>query len=81
MGQSTDGYSVPKEEARKGDLIVFTGTNPRVRTPGHVGIVLSDAGEEPISFVHASSNGGVKVSEVETTGYNDRFLQVRRVLE
>jgi cell wall-associated NlpC family hydrolase len=79
-GQATDGQFVPRNEARKGDLIIFTGTNPAIRTPGHVGIILSDPGET-ISFVHSSSVGGVKISEVETTRYEDRFLQVRRVLD
>lgn len=77
--QAHDGQPISRSEARKGDLIIFTGTNPAIRTPGHVGIILSDPGE-PISFVHSSSVGGVKISEVETTGYERRFLEVRRVL-
>lgn len=78
-GQSTDGHPISREKARKGDLIVFTGTNPAIRKPGHVGIIISDPGE-PISFVHSSSVGGVKISEVESTGYERRFMEVRRVL-
>lgn len=79
-GQSTDGHPISREKARKGDLIVFTGTNSAIRKPGHVGIIISGPGE-PISFVHSSSVGGVKISEVENTGYERRFLEVRRVLE
>ena len=77
--QSEDGVPVDREEARPGDLVVFTGTNPNVREPGHVGIVISEPGDV-ISFVHSSSNGGVKVSQVEGTGYERRFLGVRRVI-
>ncbi|CAN5883925.1 hypothetical protein BH24BAC1_BH24BAC1_33210 [soil metagenome] len=77
--QAQDGQPISRSQARKGDLIIFTGTNPALRTPGHVGIILSDPGE-PISFVHSSSVGGVKISEVESTGYENRFLEVRRVL-
>jgi cell wall-associated NlpC family hydrolase len=73
------GHAVKKQMARKGDILIFTGTNPEERSPGHVGIVISKAGE-PITFVHASSNGGVKVSKVEGTRYELRFLEVRRVL-
>lgn len=77
--QVDDGRPISRDKARKGDLIVFTGTNPSIRKPGHVGIIISDPGE-PISFVHSSSVGGVKISEVESTGYERRFLEVRRVL-
>jgi cell wall-associated NlpC family hydrolase len=77
-----EGSEVPLSEARKGDLIVFTGTQEGDTTPGHVGVVITEPGQ-PVEFVHASSstrNGGVKVSKVDSTGYERRFLQVRRVL-
>ena len=77
-----EGTEVPLTEARKGDLIVFTGTKVGDPTPGHVGVVITEAGQ-PVEFVHASSStreGGVKVSKVDNTGYEKRFLQVRRVL-
>lgn len=74
------GKKVALKEVRKGDLLVFTGTNLSVRTPGHVGIVITEAGQTPVKFVHSSSNGGVKISQVEGTRYADRLLQVRRLL-
>ncbi|WP_207431066.1 C40 family peptidase [Sabulibacter ruber] len=77
--QAKLGESVSMQEARKGDLIIFTGTNPEDRTPGHVGIVITNA-PKPIQFVHSSSEGGVKVSKVEGTLYQKRFLDIRRVL-
>ena len=77
--QSQDGVAVDREDARPGDLVIFTGTNLSVREPGHVGIVISEPGDT-ISFVHSSSNGGVKISRVEGTRYDDRFLGIRRVL-
>jgi cell wall-associated NlpC family hydrolase len=77
--QAEDGVPVDKAEAQPGDLVIFTGTDQSVREPGHVGIVISEPGDT-ISFVHSSSNGGVKISQVEGTGYDDRFLEIRRVL-
>ncbi len=77
--QSEDGVEIDRAEAQPGDLLIFTGTNPDKREPGHVGIVISEPGDT-ISFVHSSSNGGVKVSQVEGTGYERRLLGVRRVL-
>lgn len=76
---SETGKFIARTEAQKGDIIIFTGTNVADRTPGHVGIVISQAGQ-PLTFVHSSSNGGVKISEVETTNYEKRFLEIRRVL-
>lgn len=77
--QAEEGISVERADAQAGDLVIFTGTNPELREPGHVGIVISSPGDT-IEFVHSSSNGGVKVSQVEGTGYEVRFLQIRRIL-
>ncbi|WP_299757363.1 C40 family peptidase [uncultured Pontibacter sp.] len=77
--QSEEGKQVLRHEAQPGDLVIFTGTNPQVREPGHVGIVISQP-NDTIEFVHSSSNGGVKISQVEGSGYEVRFLEIRRVL-
>lgn len=74
-----EGTTVALENTRKGDLLIFTGTNKADRTPGHVGVVITEPGQT-IAFVHASSVGGVKISKVKGTGYEKRFLQAKRVL-
>ena len=77
------GRPVARTEAQPGDIVVFTGTAATSTTPGHAGIVISARGEVPLRFVHASSarrESGVKVSQVEGTDYERRFMQVRRVL-
>ena len=77
------GRPVPRADARPGDIVVFTGTAGTSTTPGHAGIVVSKSGEVPLRFVHSSSarrESGVKVSQVEGTDYERRFMQVRRVL-
>jgi cell wall-associated NlpC family hydrolase len=77
------GRPVPRAQARPGDIVVFTGTAPGSTTPGHAGIVISALGETPLRFVHSSSakrESGVKISQVEGSGYEARFMQVRRVL-
>ena len=76
--QAEIGDAVHDNEIKKGDLLIFTGTNLADRTPGHVGIVTSESG--PIQFIHSSSNGGVKISEVHGTRYAARLLEVRRIL-
>ena len=77
------GRPVPRAQARPGDIVVFTGTAAGSTTPGHAGIVVSAPGETPLRFVHSSSarrESGVKISQVEYSGYERRFMQVRRVL-
>lgn len=76
--QAKEGEHIARDEAKIGDLVIFTGTNPKKRTPGHVGIIIS-TDDDNIEFVHSSSVGGVKVSKVEGTGYSRRFLQIRRL--
>ena len=58
------GQTINKDSARRGDIIVFTGTNAKNRRAGHVGIVISGPGED-LKFIHCSSNkkrGGVIIS-------------------
>ncbi|WP_139922189.1 C40 family peptidase [Hymenobacter sp. DG01] len=77
------GRAVERTQARPGDIVVFTGTAATSTTPGHAGIVISRPGEQPLRFVHSSSarrESGVKISQVEGTDYERRFMQVRRVL-
>ncbi|MGI4820982.1 MAG: C40 family peptidase [Janthinobacterium lividum] len=77
------GRPVPRTQAQPGDIVVFTGTAATSTTPGHAGIVISALGETPLRFVHASSakrESGVKISQVEGTDYERRFMQIRRVL-
>ena len=77
------GRPVARAEAQSGDIVVFTGTDKASTTPGHAGIVISRRGELPLRFVHASSSRRepfVKVSQVENSDYERRFMQVRRVL-
>ncbi|MBO0359029.1 C40 family peptidase [Hymenobacter sp. BT186] len=76
------GRLVPREQARRGDIVVFTGTAATSTTPGHAGIVISEPGQ-PLRFIHSSSarrESGVKISQVEGTDYERRFMAVRRVL-
>jgi cell wall-associated NlpC family hydrolase len=67
-------------EAKQGDLILFTGTNPAIRTVGHIGIVISNA--DSLRFIHSSSG---KEYAVTITPLNDyyqgRFMKVVRVFD
>lgn len=76
--QSRQGLEVALENVKKGDLLFFTGTNPEHKRVGHVGLVISEPGQE-VAFVHSSSNGGIKVSDLKGY-YESRILFARRLL-
>ncbi len=84
--QINAGIEIPYEQAQKGDLIVFTGSDFKKREPGHVGIVVSKSPEE-LTFIHSSSskkNNGIVYSTIpvdKETTYKKRFLQIRRVFK
>lgn len=74
--------TIAPESAQIGDVIVFTGTNAKIRHAGHVGIVISNPGEE-LTFIHSSSNtkrGGVIISTYKSSPYYKvRFLKIVRL--
>lgn len=78
---ATSGESRKLEDAKIGDIILFTGTNSKVRTPGHVGIIYSISGDE-VKFIHSSSGSakGVTISSLEEGFYKKRFLKVVSIL-
>lgn len=76
----TVGHFVPLNEVKKGDILIFTGINSRRRTPGHVGIVVTDNGGA-VQFIHSSTYDGVKISQVDSTRYETRYLSARRVIK
>ncbi|TCD11130.1 NlpC/P60 family protein [Pedobacter frigidisoli] len=77
---SGTGKETTLENAKVGDVLIFTGTNSRVRTIGHVGIIYS-IDENGIKFIHASSGKAHSVTITELNGhYKDRFLKAVSIL-
>lgn len=75
------GVPIEMEEAQRGDIILFRGTNPNDTSVGHVGIVVSNKGE-PLKFVHCSSSKqhwGVVETEYGASYYTKRYVGMRRV--
>lgn len=78
----TLGTRVTLETCRKGDIMLFTGTDSRDRRVGHVGIVITNAGDS-VQFIHSSSSDnhfGVVITNYYKSGYPKRFLGVTSVL-
>ncbi|WP_288883784.1 C40 family peptidase [Pedobacter panaciterrae] len=78
---ATSGEAKKLEDAKIGDVILFTGTNSRSRTPGHVGIIYSIDGDE-IKFIHSSSGKkrGVTITSLDDGFYKKRFIKVISIL-
>ncbi|MBD1420137.1 C40 family peptidase [Sphingobacterium chuzhouense] len=79
IGQA--GQNISLADAKAGDIILFTGTNPAKRIIGHVGIVLSNNNGKELRFIHASSGKAYAVTETMLEGsYKKRFMKVIRVI-
>jgi cell wall-associated NlpC family hydrolase len=82
MDYEKAGKLIHPDSCKIGDVIVFTGTNAKNRRPGHVGIILSNPGEE-IKFIHSSSSkkgSGVKISTFKDSPYYKvRFIKIVRI--
>jgi lipoprotein Spr len=74
------GIPVNLENAKVGDVLIFTGTNPRIRKIGHVGIICSIDGDQ-IQFIHATSGKahGVTVTDMNDY-YKSRFMKAVSIL-
>lgn len=73
------GTAVPIEKSKRGDLILFTGTDTTGWIVGHMGIITqNDNGD--VKFIHSSSGKsiGVIISELSKY-YATRFVKVIRV--
>lgn len=77
------GTTIHPDSFKVGDIIVFRGTNANNRNPGHVGIIISNYGNE-LTFIHSSSNkkhSGIKVSSFnDSPYYRKRFIKIVRLM-
>lgn len=82
MGYEKHGKIIPLDSVRSGDILVFTGTNSKVRKPGHVGMVVA-SDDKQIRFIHSSSGAGhrgvIISSLTNTEGYRVRLLKAVRI--
>ena len=81
-GYENAGEEVTFENSKAGDIMLFTGTDTRIRKVGHAGIVLKNE-EGMIDFIHSSSSKkhfGVTVTRYNSSGYEKRFLRIINVL-
>lgn len=73
------GKEVPIKDSRRGDIILFTGSDPNSGIVGHMGIITSNQNNE-IEFIHASSSRGVMISGMNSY-FVPRFVKVNRIFK
>ena len=78
-GQSLNGIQISKKQIDKGDLLFFRSRNRRSKRIGHVGIVISNKGDD-IQFIHSSTSSGVRIDRLSAVYYQKRFMKAMRVL-
>lgn len=72
------GKEIPKEKAKRGDIILFTGTNPAERFVGHMGIIVSNT--DTLRFIHSTSGKAMGVTVTPLSKYYlTRFVKTIRV--
>lgn len=74
------GVPIKLEDAKVGDVLIFTGTNPRKRVVGHVGIIASISGDT-IKFIHSTSGKehGVTITTLNAY-YRSRLMRAVTLL-
>jgi len=74
------GKPIKLENAKVGDVLVFTGTNPRRRVVGHVGIIAEIEGDT-IHFIHSTSGKahGVTITTLNAY-YRSRLMKAVSIL-
>ncbi len=73
------GKEVEVDEAQKGDLILFTGSDHKSGKVGHIGIIVENK-RGKLTFLHAASGGGKGISYSGINSYFAiRFVKIIRI--
>lgn len=80
--QYTQGDKVKVDDAQKGDLIFFKGSNASSKSVGHVGIITqTNEKRDTVWFIHASVQSGVTIDSYPGYAYyNTRFIGCRQII-
>jgi cell wall-associated NlpC family hydrolase len=73
------GKTVAVADARRGDLILFTGTDSTEKHIGHMGLIVANDGSE-LQFIHSTSGKakGVTITPLNAY-YKKRFVRIARI--
>jgi len=72
------GKTIPVEQAKRGDIILFTGTDSLETEVGHMGLVVSNT--DTLRFIHSTSGKANGVTVTPLNGYyQKRFVRTLRI--
>ncbi|WP_259070059.1 C40 family peptidase [Mucilaginibacter sp. X4EP1] len=76
------GEKIRLEDAKPGDIILFTGTKKHTHKIGHIGIVFCNDGVDNFTFIHSTSGKehGVTITAMDKN-YRRRYVQIVRILK
>jgi lipoprotein Spr len=67
------------QNAKTGDLILFTGTDSTERVVGHMGVIIASPGKE-LTFIHSTSGKADGVTETPFNSYyKSRYMKTVRI--
>lgn len=73
------GETVPVTQAKRGDIILFTGTDSLADDVGHIGLI-TDNNNGAISFIHSTSGKQMAVTVTTLDSYyKSRFVRIARI--
>jgi len=73
------GKYIPKEEAKRGDIILFTGTDSTEQFVGHMGLITTNSGSK-MEFIHSTSGKAYGVTKTPLNDYYmSRFVKCIRI--
>ncbi len=73
------GKTIPFNKAKRGDIILFTGTDSLATDIGHIGLVVSN-NNGALNFIHATSGKAMAVTITTfDEHYKKRFVRISRV--
>jgi cell wall-associated NlpC family hydrolase len=78
--QIDDGFSVPIEAVKAGDILIFRGANKNASRAGHSGIVHHIDDEGTVHFIHSASSKGITIDNLKQDYYKARFIEARDVI-
>jgi cell wall-associated NlpC family hydrolase len=77
-GMAYVGEKISKENARKGDLILFKGRSTKSSRVGHVALII-DVDDKGIVMMHSSSRGILIEHYANNDYYKRRYVMCRRL--
>jgi cell wall-associated NlpC family hydrolase len=73
------GKEIPITDSRRGDIILFTGSDAKSGVVGHMGIITQNE-KGNIEFIHAATSRGVMISGMNSY-FVPRFVKVNRIFK